>query len=253
MSDGDGERSTTERGYDRLVDEPALERWASPWADSPYQEHYVWPAVRSLLPDLEGLSVLDAGCGVGHYAERFLSAGADVVGVDASAEALAAARERCGDRATFHRRDLADPLAFADDGAFDLVFCNLVLDHVEAWRPPLAEFHRVLEPGGVLVFATVHPFRRYLNHRETLSSYHGTEGYVVEWGNTDTEIRSYYRPVGEVVGALADAGFAITEFLEAQPEPAYEEHEPERYEAALERPDTLCVRAHALDADLGQV
>lgn len=144
MTDGGDERSTTERGYDRLVEEPVLERWASAWADSPYQEHYVWPAVRSLLPDLEELSILDAGCGVGHYVERFLATGADVVGVDASAEAIAAARERCGDRATFHRGDLTDPLAFADDGAFDLVFCNLVLDHVEEWRPPLAEFHRVL-------------------------------------------------------------------------------------------------------------
>lgn len=248
MSDDTHERSTTERGYDRLVDHPELERWASPWADSPYQEHYVWPAVRSLLPALEGLSVLDAGCGVGHYTARFLEAGADVVGVDVSTDALAVARERCGDRATFHRQDLADPLAIADDGAFDLVFCNLVLDHLEAWRPPLREFHRVLASGGVLVFATVHPFRRYLNHREELASYHETEGYVVEWGDTDAEIRSYYRPVGEVVESLADAGFAITDFLEARPEPAYADHEPERHEAALEQPDTLCVRARAMDA-----
>lgn len=246
MPDDTDRRSTTERGYDRLVEHPDLERWASPWADSPYQAHYVWPAVRPLLPDLEGRAVLDAGCGVGHYAERFLEAGADVVGLDVSADALAAARERCGDRAAFLRADLADPLGL-EAGSVDLVFCNLVLDHLAAWRPPLREFNRVLEPGGVLVFATVHPLRRYLNHREALSSYHETEGYVVEWGNTDAEIRSYYRPVGDVVGSLADAGFAITDFREARPEAEYADHDPVRYERAMEQPDTLCVRARAVE------
>lgn len=242
--EGDPDRSITADGYDRLVDEAdRVERWASPWADSPYQEHYVWPAARSLLPDVAELNVLDAGCGVGHYAEWFLDNGASVVGVDISAEALEVARDRCGAGATFYRRDLTEPLEFASDDTFDLVFSNLVLDHVAEWEPVFEKFARILVPGGRLVFTTIHPLRRYLNHRQELSSYYETEGYVVEWGNTDAEIVSYYRPIGDVIGSLANAGFAVTEFREAKPRPEYREHEPERYERALERPDTLCVGA----------
>lgn len=238
---GDGPGSVA--GYDRLAREAdRLERWESPWADSHYQAHYVWPAVRPLLPDLGGLSVLDAGCGLGHYGKRFLDGGASVVGIDASEEALAAARSRCGG-ATFVRQDLTEPFGFASAGAFDLVFCNLVLDHIEDWRPVLSEFARVLTPGGVLVLTTIHPFRRYLNHRDELESYHETEGYAVEWGSTDACIESYYRPLEEVIEPLVAAGFAVTAFREPRPQSEYEAHEPERYEAATNRPDTLCIRA----------
>lgn len=240
--------SVTVEGYDRLASgAEALERWESPWADSHYQRHYVWPAVRPRLPDVTGLDVLDAGCGVGHYAEWFAENGADVVGVDASEAALEAAQRRCGDVETFHRHDLEDPLDFAADGAFDLVFCTLVLDHVEDWKPILAEFGRVLRPDGAVVVATIHPLRRYLNRREELSGYHVTEGYVVEWGSTDAEIESYYRPVGDVVESFLSAGLSITAFREPRPQEALREQQPDRYEAAMERPDTLCVRARPTD------
>ncbi len=241
----DDSTDTTIDGYDRLADDPpALDRLASPWADSPYQRHYVWPAVRPLLPDVPGLRVLDAGCGVGHYAERFHERGADVTGIDASERALAAARERCDDAVRLRRHDLTERLPF-DDGAFGLVFCNLVLDHVADWEPVLSEFRRVLAPGGPVVVATIHPLRRYLNHREEFGGYHDTERYVVEWGDTDAEIASYYRPVGDVVESFVGAGLSISAFREPTPTAAFREHDPERYATASRRPDTLCVRAEA--------
>lgn len=245
MTDEDGpDRPSTVEGYDRLaVTKDRLDEWESPWANSPYQKHYVWPAARSLLPEVSGMDVLDAGCGIGHYTERFLDDGASVVGVDLSDEALEIARDRCGDRATFYRQDLTEPFDFASDDSFDLVFSNLVLDHVEDWEPVLEEFSRVLTPGGVAVVTTIHPLRRYLNHEEELPNYYETEGYVIEWGTTDAEIVSYYRPLGAVVNAFANAGFAVTEFREPKPRAEYEEHDPDRYERATKRPDTLCIRA----------
>lgn len=240
----DPDPATPAGGYDELAaDTEELEQWESPWGDSHYQEHYVWPAAKSLLPEVTNLDVLDAGCGIGHYTEWFLANGAAVVGVDASREALTAARERCGETATFYEHDLAAPLEFASADTFDLVFSNLVLDHIEAWRPVFAEFARVLKPGGTLVFTTIHPFRRYLNHRDDLESYYETTGYVVEWGSTDTPIESYYRPLGEVINPLASTGFTIEEFREARPQESYERHQPRRYDHAMTKPDTLCVRA----------
>ncbi|MCB0202381.1 MAG: methyltransferase domain-containing protein, partial [Anaerolineae bacterium] len=55
---------------------------------------YDRPAVISLLPDVAGLHVLDAGCGPGAYAEWLLDHGAQVVAVDANEKMLAHARAR---------------------------------------------------------------------------------------------------------------------------------------------------------------
>jgi len=242
MSDDTDERVTV-AGYDRLAGSVDLDQWESPWGDSHYQRHYVWPAVASMLPDVTGLNVLDAGCGVGHYTEWFHDNGAAVLGVDASKDALSSARERCPDDVRFSQQDLTESFTFADADSFDLVFSNLVLDHIEHWRPIFESFARVLRPGGTVVFTTIHPFRRYLNHREGLESYYEIEGYVVDWGSTNVEIESHYRPVGEVINTLADAGFRIEQFREARPQERYEDHRPERYEHAMEKPDTLCVRA----------
>lgn len=244
------ERAITIDGYDHLATRrETLERWESPWADSPYQKYYVWPAIRRMLPDVSELDVLDAGCGIGDYTGALLERGASVVGVDTSENALATARERFGDRATFHRQDLTEPLAFASAGRFDLVFCNLVLDHIEDWGPVFSEFQRVLTPGGEVVFTTIHPMRRYRRHRDELTSYYETEAYVSEWGTTDARIASYHRPVEAILESLTEAGFSVDEFREAIPQDEFEEYDPERYETAMERPDTLCVRARATSTE----
>lgn len=70
----------------------------------------------------------DAACGTGRHARRLIDCGHAVVGVDATAEMLARAREHVPE-AHFQHGDLRDlPL---DDGGFDLAVCALALDHVK--------------------------------------------------------------------------------------------------------------------------
>lgn len=244
--------SKTIDGYDVLAERrDAVE--PSPWGDSAYQRHYVWPGVEPLLPSVEGKRVLDAGCGIGEHVGWFLERGAEVVGVDASPEAVAIARDRFGDGhgdgAAFHCADLTEPMSFASDSAYDLTFANLVLDHVERWTPVFEEFERVLDPSGVLVFSTIHPMRRYRRHRDELTSYYETEAYAADWSDTGVEIEHYHRPIGDVVDSLTEAGFALDEFREITPRESYAEHNPQRYERAMREPDTLCVRARPAGSD----
>lgn len=123
------------------------------------------------------------------------------------------------------------------------MFCNLVLDHLAEWEPILSEFRRVLAPGGRLVVAIVHPLRRYLTHREEHEDYHEREQYVVEWGDTDAETAAYYRPIVDIIEPFVRAGFSIEAFREPTPTEPYRAHDPDRYETASRRPDTLCIRA----------
>lgn len=240
--------SPTIAGYDRLARE-RKELETSPWMESAYQRHYVWPGIRGMVPDVAGKRVLDAGCGIGDYAEWFLDRGAEVVGIDASSEAISIVRRRLGERATFHQGDLTEPLAFASDGEFDLAFANLVFGHIERWRPVLEEFRRVLVADGSVVLTAIHPVRRYRRHRDELESYYEIDSYVLDWDDTGIRVEQYHRPLEEVVAAFTESGFRIRDFREITPEPAYREENPERYETATTEPDTLCVRAEPTGTD----
>lgn len=190
---------------------------------------YEWPMVQGLLPDVEGRSVLDAGTGSGHYAAELAERGADVVGVDASAGMVAQARERHGDVASFQVADLGEGLPF-DDGAFDLVVCQLTLEHVADWDPVAAEFARVLGDEGELVVSTDHPFSTYfvIEHeppeigsaQAQSADYYAVERYERDWG-TDEEpllVPFYRRPLREVLRPLFDAGFLLADLREPAPE-----------------------------------
>lgn len=108
------------------------------------------PYVRAVLDDLPPGTALDAACGTGRHAEYLASLGHAVIGVDGSPEMLALARAKIpsGD---FREGDLHHlPLP---DQHVDVVVCALALTHVPDLSPVLAEFARVLRPGGHLVIS----------------------------------------------------------------------------------------------------
>jgi SAM-dependent methyltransferase len=108
--------------------------------------------VKRLLAPLTGTErALDAGCGAGALAFALAPLLREVVGVDQSAELLAAARERAPANCSFVEGDVtALPFGY---GEFDLVGCVKVLHHVR--RPELVvhELARVARPGGRILVA----------------------------------------------------------------------------------------------------
>ena len=96
---------------------------------------------------------LDAACGTGRFAEFLSRCGHRVIGVDSSPDMLAYARRRVPD-VEFRLGEL-DPLPLPDDSV-DVIVCALALVHVPRLEPVLAEFARVLRPGGDLVISDVH-------------------------------------------------------------------------------------------------
>lgn len=100
-----------------------------------------------------GRRVLDAGCGVGYGAALLHEAGAaSTDGIDISAVTVDAARANVPDEVTLHVGDVT-MLPFPD-GAFDLVVCFEVIEHVPLRDAVLAELARVLAPGGVLALSS---------------------------------------------------------------------------------------------------
>lgn len=209
----------------------------------PHNALYERPALLSQLPPLAGLTVLDAGCGSGWYAQHYLEHGAErVVCVDASEKMVAAARVRLGGRAQVLVADLGQPLSFAADGEFDLVAAPLVLHYLADWLPTLREFHRVLKPNGLLVFSTHHPTMDFKLF--DLPDYFATTLIEDEW---DTgKVSFYHHSLSAISAALAEAGFIIERLLEPQPVQAMQASHPELYDRLMRNPWFLVIRAHRI-------
>ena len=111
------------------------------------------PVVAEYLSGRPPGVALDAACGTGRFAEFLAKRGHQVIGVDSSPDMLAHARRRVPD-GEFHVAEL-DRLPLPDDCA-DVIVCALALVHVPRLQPVLAEFARVLRPGGDLVISDIH-------------------------------------------------------------------------------------------------
>ncbi|WP_439384460.1 class I SAM-dependent methyltransferase [Amycolatopsis lexingtonensis] len=143
LADGvEVERLDTVAGYDL---------WAGTY-DDPANAAFALdePLLEEIIGTLPPGDALDAACGTGRYSRILTRRGHRVIGVDSSPAMLAQARD--GD---FRLGDLtALPVA---DASVDLVTCGLALTHVADLGPVLAEFARVLRPGGHAVLCDVHP------------------------------------------------------------------------------------------------
>lgn len=98
---------------------------------------------------------LDFGCGVGRLTQALAGRFDTVHGVDIASSMieLAEGYNRFGDRCRYHLND-RDELSLFGDGNIDFVLTLICLQHMEPRysRKYLAEFARILAPGGVLYF-----------------------------------------------------------------------------------------------------
>ena len=128
--------------------------------------------LRRALNDLQRLMpatpvhprILDVGCGFGHsFAELATRFGPEsIVGIDADTGIFERARDTaqsCSSKVQLKMAN-ASQLDFAD-ASFDLLFCHQTFHHIVEQQAAMAEFFRVLKPGGMLLFAE--STRRYIH------------------------------------------------------------------------------------------
>ncbi len=205
----------------------------------PYNAYYERPATLSLLPPLQNKSVLDVGCGNGWYAEYLLNQGATVTAFDYDQVFVQYTRNRIEGAATVIQADLAKPLTFAQDNTFDLIVAPLVMHYVQDWLAPFAEFQRVLNPKGTLVFSTHHPFMDWKSFK--LKNYFGNQFLEDEWDIG--KVCFYRRPITKISADLQATGFVIERLLEPEITPEFRQAHPNAVERMENNPHFLLVRA----------
>ena len=199
--------------YDRLVGDEGSE----------YHREVVHPGALRLLNVKPGEPVVDVACGQGALCRLLHEKGAEVTGVDAAAELIAAARQRGPEAVRYHVAD-ARELSFLPPDGVAAAACVLAIQNIQPIGPVFAGVARLLRPGGRFVIVMMHPafrgpketrwgwdeeervqFRRvdrYLLPRKSpIVTHPGKSADVYTW--------TFHRPMGAYVKALRNAGLLV--------------------------------------------
>ncbi len=210
----------------------------------PHNAYYDRPNTLALLPEsVHGLSILDAACGPGKYAEILLANGAKVTGFDISPTMVQLAKERNPGRGQFFVHDFTQPLEMFDNESFDVVLCALALHYIPDWGPTIREFCRVLKPSGHLVISIEHPFFEYTFFNS--KKYFEVEHVTCTWKGfgRPVEVNSFRRSLHDCLSPLTGNGFFIDQLVEPKPTPEFEALDPRHYKELNNFPAFLCIRA----------
>lgn len=157
-------------------------------------------------PCLDGLRILDIGCGGGLLCEPLARLGADVVGADPSANNITAAKLHArGLGLTIdYRVTAAEPLAAAGE-RFDVVLAMEVVEHVADAGLFVRCCAGMVKPGGLMIAATLN---------RTLKSFAlaivGAE-YLLGWLPRGTHRWDKFLTPHELAAAMSAAGLAIAD------------------------------------------
>lgn len=158
---------------------------------------------------LAGKNVLDVGCGGGILAESMATRGALVTGIDLSDKALAVARLHLletGQKVDY-RKVSAEELAGDQPGAFDIVTCLEMLEHVPDPASTVRACAQLVRPGGLVFFSTLNR-----NPKSYFFAVVGAE-YVLNLLPRGThDYAKFIRPA-ELARYCREAGLAVGEII----------------------------------------
>ncbi len=133
----------------------------------------VIPRLVEVVGSVDGLSVLDAGCGEGIVSRSLVGTATPLVGIDIVPQLIAYARKRdLTQSITYEVHDLSRPPPHYQR-TFDLIVSNLVLNDVPDYRGFITTLSASLKPHSRIVLSLNNPYSALL--REKVDNYFDTE------------------------------------------------------------------------------
>jgi len=200
-----------------------------------YRTEFHGPALLDACGPVDGLRVLDLGCGQGYFSRLLAGAGARVVGVDLSSQMVERARRharRLNSSVEFHALDAAEVASRWPPGHFDLAAACVSLQDIADADGSARATSLVLKDGGRFVFSIPHPatctpYRQWerdgsgVKGALKLDRYFDSGPRVLRWDMTRLkehwETPYWHRTIEEWSDILMDAGFLIRRLREPRP------------------------------------
>jgi len=158
---------------------------------------------REALANLHFDSILELGCGTGKNTTFLAQIGTDVHALDFSEGMIAKAREKVKvGNVRFSVADLTQAWP-CEDQAYDLIVCNLVLEHIENLSFIFSQAFRVLNDGGKFLINELHPFRQYEGKKARFDKGEGV-----------TEIPAFVHHISDFLNAASNNGLRLIKLNE---------------------------------------
>jgi malonyl-CoA O-methyltransferase len=159
--------------------------------------------MREALAGLRFNSILEIGCGTGKNTIFLAQVGTNVHALDFSQGMIEKAKEKVNAaNVRFSMADLTQRWP-CEDQAYDLIVCNLVLEHIEDLSFIFSEAFRVLVEGGKFLINELHPFRQYEGKKARFQS-----------GESISEIPAFVHHISEFVNAASNNGLTLAKLNE---------------------------------------
>ena len=197
------------------------------------------PVLLTMLGDVDGKKVLDAGCGEGFLSRLMAERGARVVAVDYSSEMLKIARERTPESAHIdYQYANLERLDALSAGTFDITVSCAVLHDVPDYESALKEICRVTSPRGFVLVAIMHPCFSsdggWVRDEDGKKLHWKIDNYFREgafevplFPNADRNPINFNRTLTSYYRAIRSAGLKVDDIVEPMPSPSAIEKHPE--------------------------
>lgn len=239
-----------------IYDHPEFFRQYQKLRQGPYNYNNLLeqPALKSLLPRLSNLQILDIGCGMGDFAYYCIENNAQhVTAIDVSENMLAIAqREHAHPHIDYYLHAIED--YHAAPNSFDCITSSLSLHYIEDFSAVVGKIAKILRPDSVFVFSVEHPI---VTARQTMEdnwmfddsgnrSHYAIDNYHVEGLREQTwfvdGVVKYHRSISTITNTLIEHGLTIEKMLEPLPDSKAIQKLPS-LEKEHRRPSFLLIRA----------
>lgn len=212
------------------------------------------PTMKSLLPPLTNLQILDIGCGMGEFAQYCIQHHAKhVTALDVSSNMLSIAQsENAHPQIDYQLQAIEDYEASAN--RFDCITSSLSLHYVKHFEAVIGQIAQMLRPDGVFIFSVEHPIataRRttednWIYDEQGKRLHYAMDHYQEEGIRQQTwlvnGVVKYHRTIATIINTLIDHGLAIDKIVEPYPSKEAIQQLPS-IEKELRRPSFLFVKA----------
>lgn len=185
------------------------------------RQHLLNPALFSLIGDVRGKKILDAGCGQGYLCRMLAQQGAIMTGIEPADVwyRYCMEREQREPRGiTYMQRDLSTlddtpnmPTLF---NSFDIVVANMVFMDIPDYKKAMHNCISSLKHGGDFIFSITHPCFEEPSSEWDKKGYVEVRDYSREYAIKTGYAYTFHRPLSTYLNLLVDEGCVFQRMIE---------------------------------------